>query len=138
MGKNNIKVKKKPQRPERERATTVLVIDDVRIFEFPDANITYARTSNDALSLLGNQASWDEVWWDHDLGGTDTTRPVVRYLEERWHSENDTRWEIAQHNIVTDNPAGAAYLVQVFEYWQVPFRRVSGITPFAIDLSRTF
>lgn len=56
----------------------VLVVDDRRTFGFKDA--THVRTSADAIAALARER-WEEVWLDHDLGGDDTTMPVVEYLE---------------------------------------------------------
>jgi CheY-like chemotaxis protein len=56
----------------------ILVVDDDR----PAPAATVAKSSADAIRLLRRQA-WDELWLDHDLGGDDTTWPVVRELERR-------------------------------------------------------
>jgi hypothetical protein len=56
-----------------------LYVDDLR--GPPDATWTVARTSAEALELLaGGEVS--ELSLDHDLGGSDTTRPVVLHLAE--------------------------------------------------------
>ena len=57
-----------------------LVIDDLRVMVF---DAVYARTSAAAIDLLGRDGTFDEVWFDHDLGGDDTTRPVALWLLER-------------------------------------------------------
>jgi NAD+-processing family protein with receiver domain len=67
----------------------VLVIDDVRTFRFDCA---HARTLTQALSLL--EDSWDEVWFDHDLGQGETVRPAVLWLDEqiaKWRTARDSR-----------------------------------------------
>jgi beta-phosphoglucomutase-like phosphatase (HAD superfamily) len=58
-----------------------LVIDDVRNFKFP---AEYARTSAEGLAALRRDPTkqWQEVWFDHDLGGDDTIYPVVHFIEE--------------------------------------------------------
>lgn len=71
----------------RARNVDVLVVDDLRIFYFNPAylgttNISYARTSQEAITLLTEDHSWDELWLDHDLGGRDTIDPVVDHLIE--------------------------------------------------------
>jgi hypothetical protein len=64
---------------------TVLVVDDLRHFPFP---ARYARTSKRALALLARTPTLDELWLDHDLGGSDTTIPVVDWLAERAFAQN--------------------------------------------------
>jgi hypothetical protein len=61
-----------------------LVIDDIREFTFP---AVYARTNFEAEVWLFKQ-SWDEVWWDWDLGWdgdyvTDTIKPTLLQVERR-------------------------------------------------------
>jgi hypothetical protein len=59
---------------------SILVIDDQRIFNFPDA--VHVTTSQEGIKLLDSQ-EWDEVWLDHDLGedsegsGSDIVRHIV-------------------------------------------------------------
>lgn len=62
-----------------ESVVTRLVIDDVRNFKFP---AVYARSSLEALNILTPSSEWDEVWFDHDLGGDDTIYPVIHFIEE--------------------------------------------------------
>ena len=72
---------------------TILVIDDERTFK-SDKDITYARTSHEGIAAIAKQYSkWatqplhqtdqtmiSELYLDHDLGGSDTIRPVATYL----------------------------------------------------------
>jgi hypothetical protein len=107
----------------------VLVIDDLRVFEF---DAVYARTSDDAIAILCGTLAWDEVWWDHDLGdagGNDDVRPVLSFLEERLASDADARAAIGLHVIVTSNPAGERYLAAAFERWDQRFVHRSGQVP---------
>lgn len=75
----------------------ILVIDDIREYE----GAVHARTSAIGLELLQSQ-QWDEVWLDHDLGGEDTIRPVVNWLDE-----HELDIEIG---ILTANPVGFDYI----------------------------
>lgn len=78
-----------------------LVIDDLRIMRFP---ARYARTSAAAIEALADPAGYDEVWFDHDLGGDDTTRPVALWLEEQaFHGRGVAIGRCVVH---TDNPVG--------------------------------
>lgn len=82
-----------------------LVIDDVRIMTF---DCTYARTSKEAISVLESDWTWDEVWFDHDLGGDDTVIPVVSWLEEViYYGHKPAFGKVVIH---TSNPPGRALL----------------------------
>lgn len=86
----------------------VLVIDDVRTFDFP---ATYARTSYEGIKAL-KENNYDEVWLDHDLGmldGTDDTiKRVVLYLEYLAHRGTPYPATIVVH---TANPVGRNMIV---------------------------
>ncbi|RIR62262.1 cyclic-phosphate processing receiver domain-containing protein [Mycobacteroides abscessus] len=56
-----------------------LWVDDERTA--PDG-WAWAKTSDEALNLLGGIEPVEAISLDHDLGGADTTRPVVRWLAE--------------------------------------------------------
>jgi hypothetical protein len=60
---------------------TRVVIDDLR--SHPDGAM-YLRSSQSALAWLRENPETviDELWLDHDLGGLDTIREVVLYLEQ--------------------------------------------------------
>lgn len=65
---------------------TTVVIDDLRNLlpeHVPSSGLVVARTSQAALTVLASLSEVDTIYFDHDLGGDDTTRPVVAYLEER-------------------------------------------------------
>lgn len=47
----------------------------------PDSG-AWAKSSNEALNLLDGVESVEALSLDHDLGGEDTTRPVVLWLAE--------------------------------------------------------
>jgi hypothetical protein len=88
-----------------------LWVDDLR--EPPDRDWTWVKTSADAIRLMelcgnkalphGERAYWGEISLDHDLGGEDTTRPVVM-----WMCEHDY-WPMIVH-VHTANPVGREWL----------------------------
>lgn len=59
----------------------ILVVDDERTFNNLSGDITYARSSNDAICAL-IIGDYDVILLDHDLGGDDTTINVARYIKE--------------------------------------------------------
>lgn len=75
-----------------------LWIDDER--RPPDSEWCWAKTSAVAIScLLIGPIS--EISFDHDLGGTDTTMPVARLIEERAHAgAKPPLWRIHSANPV--------------------------------------
>lgn len=87
-----------------------LIIDDLRIFHFEDA--VYARTSAEAIDQLFNHGPWEQVWWDHDLGGDDTAVRVLNWILYESDAKALTTWfseqlEAAEHYVHTANPVGA-------------------------------
>ncbi len=56
-----------------------LWVDDERV---PPDGWIWAKTSAAALKLLGGVEPIEAMSLDHDLGGEDTTRPIVLYLAE--------------------------------------------------------
>ena len=79
-----------------------LWVDDLR--DPPDATWSWAKTSAAAIDMLKVAAGdVSEMSLDHDLGGDDTTRPVVL-----WMCENDT-WP-ARVSVHTANPVGREWL----------------------------
>jgi len=84
-----------------------LVIDDVRIMRFA---ATYARTAAAAICAIRDGGPWDEVWWDHDLGGEDTVHPVMLWvLEAAFYGAVPQLGTCVVH---TDNPVGRDMLTQ--------------------------
>lgn len=77
-----------------------LWIDDLR--PAPDG-WEWAKSSQDALILLGEE-EYQAVSLDHDLGGDDTTRPVVL-----WFCMAD--WWPQEVYVHTANPVGREWLV---------------------------
>lgn len=108
-----------------------LWIDDLRTP--PDQSWVWLKTSRDALTYLralygslvgapGYSATDEEletVSFDHDLGGDDTTRPVIL-----WMAEFDFWPNMVQ--IHTQNPVGREFLVGITERyapWGVEIRQ---------------
>lgn len=84
-----------------------LIIDDERNFPKLDGDITYIRSSTEAVDHLWSNSSYDEIWLDHDLGDDDTIRPVVLALQEMaWKSYPPTNHIV----IHTMNPVGREYI----------------------------
>lgn len=93
--------------------SNIIVVDDVRVFDFP---ATYLRTLKAAMLHFDHdpthRACIEELWLDHDLGGSDEepidVRPLVNLLEERAYL--GTPWWIVTVVVCTDNPIGRAYI----------------------------
>ncbi|CAM3260521.1 cyclic-phosphate processing receiver domain-containing protein [Tsukamurella hominis] len=83
-----------------------LFVDDLR--DPPDATWTVARTSAEALAILQTGAQVDELSLDHDLGGEDTSRPIVLHLAEHGG------WP-ATVRVHSANPVGVEWLVGMIE-----------------------
>jgi len=83
-----------------------LFVDDLR--DPPDSTWTVARTSAAALHLLQHGHTVDELSLDHDLGGDDTSRPVVLWLAEH------NLWPAVVH-VHSMNPVGAEWLTSMVE-----------------------
>ena len=85
-----------------------LWIDDLR--EPPDDTWDVVTTSEAAIALLTNFQREGMLWcprevvsFDHDLGGDDTTRPVVM-----WMINNDFRFD--EYRVHSQNPIGREWL----------------------------
>lgn len=76
-------------------------------------DVIYARSSSHALQQLKQEQDWDEIWLDHDLGGDDSTMPVVDYLVERAIFEHPVA--VRQIIVHTANPVGRAKIVQTLQ-----------------------
>lgn len=79
-----------------------LWVDDVRLPPGPDW--LWAETSHDAIIELA-RGGVAEMSLDHDLGGEDTTRPVVI-----WLCHNPDRWPRVVR-VHSANPVGREYLL---------------------------
>ena len=86
-----------------------LWIDDIRTP--PDETWDWVTTSDAAIAFmkmwkddgLSSYYTFDEVSFDHDLGGDDTSRAVVI-----WMIENNVRFN--KYNVHSANPVGAEWL----------------------------
>lgn len=101
----------------------IVVIDDERTFKW-DVNEghppVYFRNSNNALAFLANW--WTEqfnncpptyieaLYLDHDLGGGDTTIPVVKFLAALSQVEGNDLEFLGNVFIHSQNPVGARNL----------------------------
>lgn len=85
----------------------ILVVDDLRTFPFV---ATYARSSSEAIEILQSVDSLVELYLDHDLGGDDTTMPVVDLLHE-WAFYGE-RLPIGKVYVHTSNPPGALKIIK--------------------------
>ena len=85
-----------------------VVIDDLRSHRGPAIHL---RNSTEALDWLRQHedAHIDELWLDHDLGGDDTIRPVVHYLEERCFV--GTPLSINTIYVHSANPVGGSWVM---------------------------
>lgn len=83
-----------------------LFVDDLR--DPPDDTWTVARTSTEALVILQSGAQVDELSLDHDLGGEDTSRPIVLWLAEHGG------WP-AVVRVHSANPVGVEWLEGMIE-----------------------
>lgn len=99
----------------------VLIIDDDRLYGAPETAVR-AYTSAEAINRLSERSVWDEIWFDHDLGGDDTSMAVVEYLEQR-HADDDPIWVgcVFVHSM---NVVGAANLVRALS-GMYPTRRIA-------------
>ncbi|GAA4395229.1 cyclic-phosphate processing receiver domain-containing protein [Tsukamurella soli] len=83
-----------------------LFVDDLR--DPPDASWTVARTSAEAIRLLDGDEPVETLSLDHDLGGDDTTRPLVLWLCETG------AWPAVVY-VHSANPVGVEWLVGMVE-----------------------
>jgi len=91
----------------------VLVIDDVRIMDF---DCEYARNVEDAwCALTVPDEVWDEVWFDHDLGGDETTRPLLMEIERRFFTGDGYVPNIKKCIVHTSNSASRNWIVAALE-----------------------
>jgi hypothetical protein len=92
----------------------VLVIEDIRVFNFP---CVYARNAYEAEPLLFGRA-WREVWFDHDLGllkSSPDVMPLVNKMERLAHE--GTILPIGRIYVHTANPVGRANIVAALSPW---------------------
>lgn len=85
-----------------------LWVDDLRV---PAEGWTWAKTSDEAIAIL-RSSKVELMSLDHDLGGDDTTRPVIL-----WLCEHPDRWP-ATVRIHSMNPVGRHWLSSMVERYQ--------------------
>lgn len=105
----------------------IMLVDDVR----SAPGVTIARTSSDALQLL--HGSWDELWLDHDLGGSDTVWPIIRELERRHNDGIDIG--VTSIIVHTANPIESIRMIVALHKLPVRLRRTTA-TQMVQELSR--
>lgn len=101
---------------------SIVVIDDLRTLDRAGVHL---RNSADALSWLqdahANGHRIAEVWFDHDLGGDDTTMVIVDWLCEKAVWDDPVNIE---HVVVhSANPPAAEAIVRTLARWY-PVTRV--------------
>lgn len=102
----------------------LLLIDDLRsplretIALYDE--VVIARTSAEAIEILSSPGgmSWTNVMFDHDLGGEDDIRPVIRHIEEQTRLGNPLRVTVSLAH--SDNPVGKKWIVDSMRSIGVP------------------
>lgn len=87
-----------------------LWIDDLRT---PPIDWLWATTSAEAIFILNTVSDITEVSFDHDLGGDDTTRPVIL-----WLCENPDKWPDFC-SVHSQNPVGREWLEGMIDRYHV-------------------
>lgn len=93
-----------------------LWIDDLRLP--PDDNWLWAKSSKEALSLLGEHPEIGYIAFDFDLGESDTAMPVLLKIKEDavYGRREPPRW-----NAHTANPVGRNHIETIMskamDYW---------------------
>lgn len=86
-------------------------IDDIR--PIPEGFDIWFKTSYDAIEFLSQHNNLnliDLISFDHDLGGEDTSRPVVQMIEgAAFSGEID---HVIRYNVHSANPVGAEWIRQ--------------------------
>lgn len=86
-------------------------IDDVR--PMPEGFDIWFKNSYDAVEFLNqhnNLNRIDFISFDHDLGGEDTSRPVVQMIEEAAFNGKIDR--VIRYNVHSANTVGAEWIRQ--------------------------
>ena len=86
---------------------SLLWVDDLR--PPPNDSWVWVKTSREAINELDTTAGIDCMSLDHDLGGDDTTRPIVL-----WLCENPGNWpdQVRCHSA---NPVGREWIEKMCE-----------------------
>ncbi|UUG69890.1 hypothetical protein SEA_MORKIE_29 [Gordonia phage Morkie] len=85
-----------------------LWVDDLRT---PPEGWAWAKTSTEAIAMLDGNAVTD-LSLDHDLGGDDTTRPVVL-----WMCEHEV-WPSGEIRVHSANPVGVEWLTGMVDRYR--------------------
>jgi hypothetical protein len=103
-------------------APVVLAIDDLRALPWATR---LARTSHDGAQLLREHRDVfiDELWLDHDLGGSDSIMPVVTLLEEAAFCGQP--FDIGMVYVHSANPTGSETVVRSLTRWNYRVRRAT-------------
>jgi hypothetical protein len=103
----------------------VLCIDDDRSFgpSFNGKLIVYARDSASAIAFI--ETSWEiiaEIFFDHDLGGDDTSMRVVDYIDEKVF-RNELAPDGRVFRIQSANPPGAQRIREALSRHHFEYKR---------------
>ena|SRR6185503_8226688 len=95
-----------------------LWIDDLRPPPDDDDVWDWAKSSAEAFQLMDMQ-EYDEISFDHDLGGDDTSMPVARFIEEQAHEGKAAppKWTVHSANPVGRDNLKAT-LASADAYWE--------------------
>lgn len=102
---------------------TILLIDDLRDFRVtPKENLIIARNSAEGMKALQtaheNREKFTSIWFDHDLGGDDTTMRIVDYMSEQGY--NDTPVQVDQVYVHTSNRVGREQILRSLRNYGYP------------------
>lgn len=92
----------------------ILFIDDMREVTATDpaSELVVARTIAEAADALLS-GSWDEVYFDHDMGSDENGEPITTRALARWVVESQLTLSIGRILVHSSNPVGAAWLMGV-------------------------
>lgn len=94
-----------------------LIIDDERTLDVEDA--VYARTFDEAYEMLHfPEQPFEEIWWDHDLGGERDAYDLASWLEGiAFHNTGLFRefFKGCKMFIHSQNPVGKGRLMMALE-----------------------
>lgn len=115
----------------------ILLIDDLRNFRVvvEGHEVTVARTSQEALTILAADNVWDEVWFDHDLGEVDgkidTIMTVVDYFAEQ--AFNDTPVDVGIVYVHSSNPVGVRQMMASMQNYGYAVARQAPESVFIVE-----
>lgn len=89
-----------------------LFIDDIRNPNFElDIEIKIARSSNDAISILKEFGILNQISFDHDLGGDDTSITYINTLTDYIIDNNVKFPKGFKYYVHSQNPVGAQNII---------------------------